>query len=202
MSRVSDGSRAAVLLSFIALISTAAYAQVVLNNRSFETGTAPGAASILAPGSTAIEGWTVIDGNVSYVGSKWQHAQGERSVGLLCGGGISQTLATEPDMKYEVRFNMAGDPTATPPLKTLVVSFGETRVFTFDTTGRSHTEMGWAPRTWVFRAKDAKTTLTFTSPKAECSAPAIDSVRIEAVEIGVGNDQEDLRLAQRIAGED
>jgi choice-of-anchor C domain-containing protein len=202
MSRVSDGSRAAVLLSFIALISTAAYAQAVLNNRSFETGTAPGAASILAPGSTAIEGWTVIDGNVSYVGSKWQHAQGERSVGLLCGGGISQTLATEPDMKYEIRFNMAGDPAATPPLKTLVVSFGETRVFTFDTTGRSHTEMGWSPRTWVFRAKDAKTTLTFTSPKVECSAPAIDSVRIEAVEIGVRNDQEDLRPAQRIAGED
>lgn len=202
MSRVSDWSRAAVLLSFIAFISTAAYAQAVLNNRSFETGTAPGAASILAPGSTAIEGWTVIDGNVSYVGGKWQHAQGERSVGLLCGGGISQTLATEPDMKYEIRFSMAGDPTATPPLKTLVVSFGETRVFTFDTTGRSHTEMGWAPRTWVFRAKDAKTTLTFTSPKSECSAPAIDSVRIEAVEIGVRNDQEDLRLAQRIAGED
>ena len=129
-------------------------------------------------------------------------AQGERSVGLICGGGISQTLATEPDMKYEIRFNMAGDPTATPALKTVVVSFGETRVFTFDTTGRSHTEMGWAPRTWVFRAKDSKTTLTFSSPKAECSAPAIDSVRIEAVEIGVRNDPADVKLAQRDAGED
>ena len=202
MNRAGTWSRALVIPSLIALISTVGHAQVTLNNRSFETGTAPGASSILAPGSTAIEGWNVVDGNISYIGSKWQHAQGERSVGLLCGSSISQTLATEPDMKYEIRFNMAGDPTAPPALKTLVVSFGETRVFTFDTTGRSHTEMGWAPRTWVFRAKDTNTTLTFTSPKTECSAPAIDSVRIEAVEIGVRNDRKELRLAQKAAGED
>jgi len=202
MDRSRTWSRAALISSLTVIMSTAGHAQAVLNNRSFETGTAPGAASILAPGSTAIEGWTVIEGNISYVGGKWQHAQGERSVGLICGGGISQTLATEPDMKYEIRFNMAGDPTATPALKTVVVSFGETRVFTFDTTGRSHTEMGSAPRTWVFRAKDSKTTLTFSSPKAECSAPAIDSVRIEAVEIGVRNDPADVKLAQRDAGED
>ena len=200
MTRSEIFSRAALITSLTVIMATVGHAQAVLNNRSFETGSAPGAASILAPGSTAIEGWTVVDGNISYVGSKWQHAQGERSVGLTCGGGISQTLATEPDMKYEIRFNMAGDPTAAPALKTVVVSFGETRVFTFDTTGRSHTDMGWAPRTWVFRAKDAKTTLTFTSPKTECSAPAIDSVRIEAVEIGVRDDRGEM--TNRVAGED
>ena len=200
MTRSEIFLRAAVMTSLTVIISTVGHAQTVLNNRSFETGSAPGAASILAPGSTAIEGWTVIDGNISYVGSKWQHAQGERSVGLTCGGGISQTLATEPDMKYEIRFNMSGDPAATPALKTVVVSFGETRVFTFDTTGRSHTDMGWASRTWVFRAKDAKTTLTFTSPKTECSAPAIDGVRIEAVEIGVRDGQREM--TERVAGED
>jgi choice-of-anchor C domain-containing protein len=176
----------ALLISALSIIPAVGLAQAVLNNRSFETGTAPGAAANLPPGSTAIEGWTVVDGNISYVGNKWQHAQGERSVALLCGGGISQTLKTEHDQKYEIRFNMAGDPTATPALKTVVVSFGdETHNFTFDTSGKSLTDMGWASRSWVFRATADTTVLKFSSPKAACSVPAIDSVRIESVEIGV-----------------
>ena len=191
-----------LVMSSLSIIPIVGHAQAVINNRSFETGAAPGAAADLASGSTAIEGWTVTDGQVSYVGNRWQHAQGERSVGLLCGSGISQTLKTEPNQKYEIRFSMAGDPTAKPAMKTVVVSFGETRVFTFDTTGRSLTEMGWAPRTWVFTAKTDTTTLTFTSPKNECSVPAIDSVRIETVEIGVRDEREDVRSAQRTAGED
>jgi choice-of-anchor C domain-containing protein len=202
MDRSGKWSRAALISSLTVIISTTGHAQAVINNRSFETGPAPGASASLAPGSTAIEGWTVTDSHVSYVGNRWQHAQGERSVALLCGGGISQTLKTEPDMKYEIRFSMAGDPTAKPAMKTVVVSFGETRVFTFDTTGRSLTEMGWAQRTWVFTAKTDTTTLAFASPKNECSVPAIDSVRIEAVEIGVRNEREDGRRAQREAGED
>jgi choice-of-anchor C domain-containing protein len=202
MGRSGKWSRVFLISSFSAFISTAGYAQTVLNNRSFETGTAPGATANLAPGSTAIEAWTVVDGQISYVGNRWQHAQGERSVGLMCGGGITQMLATEPGMKYEIRFNMAGDPTAKPALKTLRVSFGETRVFTFDTTGHSLTEMGWAQRTWIFTANADKTPLTFTSPKSECSVPAIDSIRIEAVEIGVRNHQEGVRQAERTAGED
>ena len=176
----------AVLILSVSVVSTAVVGQAVLANRSFEGGTDPGEAMVLAPGSTAIEGWTVVGGNISYVGRKWQHAQGLRSVALLCGGGISQTLDTEPDQDYEIRFSMAGDPAAVPALKTLIVLFGnEKRVFTFDTTGRTPADMGWAARSWVFRAVDKPTTLTFQSPAAECSVPALDGVRIEAVEIGV-----------------
>ena len=142
----------------------------LITNRSFESGTDPGGATVLAPGSKAIDGWTVVDADVSYVGQKWQHAEGARSVALLCGGGITQTIETEPDQTYEVRFNMAGDPDAAPSLKTVIVSLGaETRVFTFDTAGRKGTDMGWASRTHVFKASAKTSTLAFRSPKDKCS---------------------------------
>ena len=138
------------------------------------------------PGSTAINGWTVVGGNISYVGSRWQHSQGSRSVGLPCGGGISQTFETEPDQKFEVRFNVAGDPNTTPAVKSVAVSFGgDTRTFTFDTTGHSLSAMGWEARSWIFAAVEPTTTLTFLSPATPCSTPAVDNVRITAVEIGV-----------------
>ena len=51
-----------------------------------------------------------------------------RSVGLLRGGRISQTIQTEPEQTYEVRFNMAGDPDAAPSHKTVSArERGETR---------------------------------------------------------------------------
>lgn len=160
--------------------------QPLITNRSFESGTDPGGAAVLTPGSKAIDGWTVVDADVSYVGKKWQHAEGARSVALLCGGGITQTIETEPNQTYEVRFNMAGDPDAAPSLKTVIVSLGaETRVFTFDTAGRKSTDMGWASRTHVFKASGKTSTLAFRSPKDKCSAPAVDNIRVDPIAICV-----------------
>jgi choice-of-anchor C domain-containing protein len=175
----------AVLTSAV-LCTTATAQQTDLINRSFENGTDPGDMTTLAPGSTAIASWTIVGGSVWYVGGRWKHFQGVRSVGLPCGGGISQAFATEPDQSYEVRFNMAGDPTSGPPVKTVTLTFGtETRAFTFDTTGRSAGDMGWEARFWMFKATEPSTTLSFMSPKSGCSTPAIDNVRITPVEIGV-----------------
>jgi choice-of-anchor C domain-containing protein len=177
---------ATVLISSVSFFLAVGLAQTELMNGSFENGTNPGEAMVLPPGSTAIDGWTVVGGNVSYVGGRWQHSQGFRSVGLPCGGGISQTFETEPNQEYEVRFNMAGDPNALPAVKSLEVSFGGVkRVFTFDTTGRSLGNMGWESRTWVFATADPTVTLTFSSPTTECSTPAVDNVRTTANEIGV-----------------
>ena len=177
-----------VQAAMVGCLFSVALAQPLLTNRSFESGTEPAGAAVLAPGSKAIDGWTVVDADISYVGRKWQHADGARSVGLLCGGGITQTIETEPDQTYEVRFTMAGDPDAMPALKTVIVSLGaETRVFTFDTTGRSLTDMGWAARTHVFKASAKASTLAFRSPKAQCSAPAVDNVRVDPVAICVEN---------------
>ena len=168
----------AVLISSVSFL-TVAVAQTDLVNRSFESGTDPGEVRTLPPKSTAIDGWTVVGSNITYVGGRWKHADGLRSVGLLCGGGISQTFETDPTLEYEVRFNMAGDPNTPPAVKTLAVSFGnDRRVFTFDTAGRSLANMGWEARSWVFPATDKTTTLTFSSPMTECSTPAVDNVRV------------------------
>jgi choice-of-anchor C domain-containing protein len=178
-----------VLVALIGCLFTVALAQPLLTNRSFESGTDPRDAAVLAPGSKAIDGWNVVDADISYVGKKWQHGEGARSVGLLCGGGIAQTIQTEPDQTYEVRFTMAGDPNAVPPLKTVIVSLGaETRVFTFDTAGRSVTDMGWASRTHVFKASAKASTLAFRSPKEKCSVPAVDNIRVDPVAICVQSD--------------
>jgi choice-of-anchor C domain-containing protein len=163
-----------------------AVAQALVTNRSFESGADPGSAMTLSPGSKAVEGWTVADASVSYVGRKWQHGEGSRSIALLCGGAITQTIATEPDQTYEVRFLMSGDPDASPSLKTIAVFLGEeSRMFTFDTAGRSLKDMGWASRSWVFKAKDKTSMLVFSSPKAPCSVPAVDNVRVDPVQICV-----------------
>ena len=46
--------------------------------------------------------------------------------------------------------------------------------------------MGWEARFWIFTAVETRPPrITFLSPKAECSTPAVDNVRITAVEIGV-----------------
>jgi choice-of-anchor C domain-containing protein len=139
----------------------------------------PGEAMVLRPGSKAIEDWTVVGGDISYVGGKWQPSQGARSIGIPCGGGISQTFKTEPKEKYEVRFSMAGDPNASPAVKSVTVTFGtENRAFTFDTTGHSAAAMGWDSRAWVFKATGETTTIAFHSLKAQCSTPAVDNVRV------------------------
>jgi choice-of-anchor C domain-containing protein len=183
---VSGKRSGMVLAAMIGCLASAAMAQPLMKNRGFESGTDPGGAAVLTPGSNAIDGWTIVDADVSYVGRKWQHAEGARSVALLCGGGITQTIETEPDQTYEVRFNMAGDPNAVPSLKTVIVSLGaETRIFTFDTAGRSPTEMGWASRTHVFKASGKTSTLAFRSPKAQCSVPAVDNIRVDPIAICV-----------------
>ena len=176
----------AVLILSVSFFLGVGLAQGVLINRSFETGRDPGEAMVLPPGSAAIDGWTVVGGNISYVGGRWQPSQGIRSVGLPCGGGISQTFETDPEGKYEVRFSMAGDPNALPAVKSVAVSFGASRrVFTFDTTGRSLGEMGWDSRSWIFTATEETTTVAFLSPMAGCSTPAVDNVRVTPADSAV-----------------
>ena len=190
MSR-SRSSAAALILSVSAL--TVDLAQGFLNNHSFESGTDPGAAMVLSPGSKAIEGWSVVGGDISYVGTRWKAAHGLRSIGLPCGGGISQTFKTDPGENFELRFSMAGDPNLRPAVKSVAVSVaGTQRAFTFDTTGHSLDAMGWDSRSWIFKATEDTTTVTIQSPTAECSTAAVDNVRITPGDSAVEMFQEQL----------
>jgi choice-of-anchor C domain-containing protein len=137
--------------------------------------------------SGGIVGWTVI-GNIDYIGTLWQAAQGDRSVDLTGGpkstpswSGVSQTFSTTPWQQYMVSFYLAGNPDATPTSRSLVVGAdSQTGSFTFDTNGTSRTAMGWVLRTWNFTAHGSTATLIFRTQDSDYG-PAIDNVSVEAV---------------------
>lgn len=175
---------AAVVASIAVSVSlvAGAYAASVNTNGSFETGIAPGAFTPLAAvDSTSIDDWTVVSGNVDYIGSYWVASEGDRSLDLTgsdgSAGAVSQTLTTVPGHTYTVMFDLAGNPAGGPVVKNLEVNAGGTPApYTFDTTGRSLTDMGWTPETYTFTATGPSTTLTFASLDPGFYGPALDNV--------------------------
>ncbi|MBL9148159.1 MAG: choice-of-anchor C family protein [Phycisphaerae bacterium] len=170
-----------------AFVSSAALAQNLLINGSFETwpGRVPSYVS-LPGGSTAMAGWITTGNTVDLVGGGWQQADGSLSLDLDGSpgpGGVQQTFATIPGQWYTVEFFMAGNPQCGDPVKALSVeAAGFSNTFTFNTAGHSFVSMGWELRSWCFRAHETSTTLTITSLTASatnCGA-AIDGVVVEA----------------------
>lgn len=154
-------------------------------NGGFELGTDPGSTFItLNSGSTAITGWTVGAGGVDYIGGYWQPAEGSRSLDLSAAsaGATSQTFDTTSGTAYQVTFAMAGNSAGGNAIKTVNVAAASSSAnFTFDTTGRSTTNMGWSDRVFTFTASATSTTLTFTSQEANAYGPALDNVRVAAI---------------------
>jgi uncharacterized protein (TIGR03437 family) len=182
------------LVAALALI-TALPAQNLLVNGSFEQGPNPGSYTNLAQGSTAITGWVVTEGDIDYVGSLWVAADGSRSIDLEgssgacvlytnCPGGIAQTFATVPGQQYTMTFDLAGNVFGPPVVKNIVFSAaGQSQNYTFDTTGFSVGNMGWAEVTWNFTANDTSTTLEFDSSDTPPTGwgPVIDNVSVVAL---------------------
>jgi choice-of-anchor C domain-containing protein len=166
-------------------------------NGSFEDCTArPGSYQDLAKGSTAIKGWTVTVNHIDYVNAAlWSPSDGKFSLDLegsacatnssiACLGGVQQTFATVKGQKYNVTFDLAGNPYAAPKVKTLGISAaGQTQNFTFDITGHGARTMGWKTQRWTFTANAAQTTLEFDSadaaPNLSGWGPALDNVIVK-----------------------
>jgi choice-of-anchor C domain-containing protein len=171
-----------------------AFAATTVNNGSFETGTNPGLFITLPSGdSTDIPGWTVTAGNIDYVGSYWTAQDGSRSLDMngVVPGAISQSLTTVTGHTYAVNFYMAGNPDGalygSPAVKTMNVDTGSTPTsYSFDTTGHTDANMGWAPETYNFTASGTATPLTFTSTTtgsqpATWFGPTLDNVSVTDV---------------------
>jgi len=154
MKLVKFAARGAAII--IACISAALAAP--FQNGSFEIGTDPGSTFLTLPNgdSTDITGWTVIRGNVDYIGGYWQPAQGLRSLDLIGDqfvGGVQQTFDTIPGATYSVSFDMAGNPAGGPTIRPLAVNVaGNTNNFTFDVTGATVTNMNWTTHQFTFVA--------------------------------------------------
>jgi choice-of-anchor C domain-containing protein len=138
-------------------------------------------------GSTDLKGWTVTRGQIDYVGSHWQAADGFRSLDLHGSpgfGGIAQTFKTTKGQRYRVTFALAGTPGGKSPVYSVCVrAGGKKEVFSFDTTGKSTAKMGWVTRAWDFEAVADRTTLEFHTLDDEdpnCG-PALDDVRVTAI---------------------
>ena len=107
------------------------------------------------------------------------------AVFVLLNGALAQTFETASRRRYVVSFSLAGNPFCTQGVKTLVVQVaGVKRNFSFDTTGRTGSTMGWQSETVPFTATRDRTMLRFTSttdPNSQCG-PEIDNVKVVAAE--------------------
>ncbi|MFZ4758727.1 MAG: DUF642 domain-containing protein, partial [Burkholderiaceae bacterium] len=154
-----------------------------LQNGSFETS--PAQTLGLVHGTTSITGWTVLSSDIDLL-TAFTAADGTKSLDLsgYNAGGIQQSFATVPGTCYSVVFSLAGNPgvarvytlQTTVPGATLGTT--ATQTFTFDTTGRSASAMGWVTRTVEDAATSALSTVSFRSLDAGNAGPALDNVRI------------------------
>ncbi len=180
LKRSLVGALAATLV--MAVVPMSAVANITVNG-SFELGTDPGTFTTLAPGATNITGWTIAAGSIDYIGTYWAASDGARSLdmgGYTMAGTIQQDLATVVGKQYLVSFDLGGNPDGPPTIKTLQVWAGaDSQQFTFDATGVSKANMGWATQNWSFVATSATTTLKFESLDPSSFGPALDNVCVE-----------------------
>jgi len=174
----------------------------LLVNGDFELGpTIPAASPVMsiAPGSTALTGWTVVGGAIDIVtDATWVPVTGHRSVMLSTTGpgAIEQVLSTAPGAVYRLTYWISGEPFSLPTIKHLRVTVGATASDqTFDVTPAWEWDMGWSQRTLDFSATGSSTTLRFTSMDASQSGPAIDGASVALVTAGVHAGEPTLALA-------
>ncbi|MBN8809172.1 MAG: choice-of-anchor C family protein [Sphingomonas sp.] len=177
-----------ILLAAVAavvLTSGTAHA-AAFTNGSFESGISPGTFTTLNAGdSSSITGWTVTSGSIDYIGSYWQAGNGSRSLDMSGNGpgSIAQTFDTVAGATYQVTFLLAGNTDGSPTTKTLNVwaDGGRAAGYSFDTTGKSASSMGWTQFTYNFMAIGASTTLTFSSTTGTAYGAALDNVTVSRV---------------------
>ena len=172
-----------ILASFLFILGLSTVSMATpFQNGSFEDGPDDIGAFITLPaGSADITGWTVVSGSIDLIGSYWDAFDGDRSIDLNGNepGAISQVFDTEPGALYQVFFDVAGNPDD-PGLKVLVASANSmASEYEFDSTGKTHTEMGWTEMSFIFQASSNSTTLEFASISPDSVfGPALDNVRV------------------------
>ncbi len=182
-----------IILSGVALMfAMPGLVMASLTNGSFENGTASiGSYKTLFAGDIDIDDWTILGsvtvGSVDYIGGYWVASDGDRSLDLNGEqpGGVQQNINTVVGTKYLVSFDMAGNPDGGPADKTMEVSAiglaTQFDIFSFNTTGKTLTSMGWETKNWSFTADSVITTLKFMSTTGGCPpayGPALDNVSV------------------------
>jgi choice-of-anchor C domain-containing protein len=174
------------LMVFSAAVAAPGY-PALFTNGGFE-GTWSGPHLTLNAPSTDIPGWAVTFGSIDWINTTWPAAEGSFSIDLSGDGlgQISQTFDAVIGQQYRVSFQLAGNPASGDTIKDLqatVLGSTSSQIFSFDTTGKSLTNMGWEERFFLFTALVDSVTLQFTSFEGNPYGPALDGVSVEAVPI-------------------
>ena len=182
---------ASVLASAAGAVGQASAASVFagarFSNGGFEYPVIPdGAVHSFSAGET-IGPWVVTGAGVDLKREPyWETAEGAQNIDLSANdmGGVSQTFETIPGLTYTVFYELAGNPVPDrlPAVKTGQILVDGQRVadFAFDTTGRTHANMGYVQRAASFVANDSTTELSFVSTTPSDAGPVIDDVRVSA----------------------
>jgi choice-of-anchor C domain-containing protein len=145
---------------------------------------------------TDLRGWSVPSGNIDILTSRyWQPHSGRQSIDLAgCASGtIRQRLATTPGQTFELSYWIAGN-VDTVGVRTAMVSVGSTAGETdlatksesFDTTGKTHRNMGWERRSVMFTAISATSWIQFTDTStSRCQGVALDDIDVRTIETPV-----------------
>ncbi len=189
------------VIGALAAIAAALAVPAMTSAASFANGSFEGFAGSfteVGAGSNAINGWVVGANGIDWIGTYFAAADGDASVDLNAshgaagpGGSISQTFDTIANHRYIVRFRFAGNPTVASVCptaeKTMTVhaTGGGTSSYSFDTSGRSVTDMGWVTRTYSFHASGPSATLTYQSTTLGNCGPAVD--RVVVTDAGASN---------------
>ncbi len=187
-------SQCAVAVLLVVTTCTAATAQSVVVNGSFEDPTVVSVDGYVLRSSGAIfGGWTVGGNSIDHIGSFWQSAEGAQSLDLNGAnqGSVYQDLATTPGTSYLFSFAMAGNPYG-DDAKRMQVNWGGAQVadLTFDQAGTSATGMNWGYHSYLLNAVSSTTRIEFVSLTGTMNGrkgvaafygPALDDVKVEAV---------------------
>jgi len=181
---VAVASALAIVAGFAA---NPAHASVnLLSNGSFEDPLVSGGFNTINTGGT-MGAWTVTDASIDHIGNYWQAEDGNQSVDLSgnAPGTIAQTVSTTAGQQYELSFWMAGNTDGGATVKSLAALINGNTLAntTFDTTGKSHGDMGWVEYTYDFVSTGGPTTVSFASTEAGGSpyGAALDNVSLKAV---------------------
>lgn len=193
----------AAAVAFVGATAGTAKANLLLNG-DFESVTAPlneVHLLTLAPGDTALTGWSITGPTIDVVGKNyWLPAGGDYSVdltGTSGAGGIQQTITTQVGKKYLVTLDIAPNPENYFNPLTSVDEITIPRILEISTGSASATwerhaltnsitSLAWETIAWEFTATDTETTIAFKSlGTALYTGMAIDNVSVDEVPGGI-----------------
>lgn len=139
-----------------------------------------------------IEGWTVVDGSIDWIGSYWQASDGSKSIDLAGeyqhGLVLGTEFETEIGKTYRVQFDMAGNPDRSYEKSLVTVSTSQdpsigSHEFSFDQTGNTHGSMGWETKFFDFVALSEVSQLFFGDitgvTNDQAWGAALDNIRVD-----------------------